>query len=929
MRYTKEQAEAIRHTERNQLTIACAGSGKSTVVASRVIKCLMREGVLPRNVVVLTYNNDAAASLKRRIHELASEMLPGIVGLAEMFIGTIHAFCLHLLQDEFHEFRKYTLASDTQIRLLISRNREAAGMDMPVYIEGDNVGNPLGHQDEWLFHEVLNTIREERISRKMLPVRLRNALTAFHSLLDRHALMDYSRVVTRAVNALHDQKKPENIATQSRIAARIKYLLVDEHQDVNPVQELLISRIHELGAYVTVVGDDDQLIYAFRGSQVSNIQKFVDRYPDVTETHLTANFRSSAGIVNTARSVIEALGNRRLPKEMCSRSHLAEEPGDLLALSFSSPDLEAGWIARKIRSMIGTPFQDKPGGDLRGLALSDFAVLVRRWREAVPIMQALTDANVEFATSGKANLLETAEANAVAISFGYLADQWTVQQVIEAWRATNLGLQDNEINRAVSVLDRFRAWDDEGQGTCCLQNCYLLLLGSLGVSEERAIQHGSEEVMYCLGRISRAIGDFQAIVFQTPSLQKFREFHQWLRYVALSYEDLGDDNARVSRDAVTISTVHKAKGLEWPAVFVPGLKKGVFPSRTRPSTRWNLLPPSLIENSYRYNGLQEDERRLFYVAITRGQKYLFCSASPWSADEQLEPSEFFNTFASQPPVGRSDTDDNRTKIESRARKAVIESVNVSITALKYFQLCQHQYKLRYVYGFGAPVVEELGFGRSLHDASAEIHKRAMAGESITSDDLTAIVDRHLNLPYATGETVASMKSYAVGALNKYLERFGPTLPQVVLAEKDIAVSLDGISINGRIDVVKRLEEGTISIVEQKTAKDAQSPEITRTQLHMQSLGYRSLTGVVPDQIETIILDEQGDHTVEPVDEKALTAVETVLCRAGEAIRLRTLPPHAEWIDGVCENCDGRPVCHTAHLRDWSDREFPWSAVVDG
>ena len=173
---------------------------------------------------------------------------------------------------------------------------------------------------------------------------------------------------------------PEWRQAKADLHERLKYLMVDEYQDVNPIQERLIQAMVAEGAHLTVVGDDDQTIYAWRGSNLENILNFTDRYDNVTTVEVTKNFRSTPAIVHTAQRVIEN-NTVRLPKTFETGSHHVHEDGDMMALTFVDQAEEAAFVAQRMEDMLGMPYQDQSGGPERGLAWGDMAILLRSVRK--------------------------------------------------------------------------------------------------------------------------------------------------------------------------------------------------------------------------------------------------------------------------------------------------------------------------------------------------------------------------------------------------------------------------------------------------------------------------------------------------------------------------------------------------------------------
>ena len=928
MKYTAAQSAAIKDVHHNTRITASAGAGKTGVTTGRVVKCLLTKGVDPRNIVVCAYNEDAAAVLSARIPDLIAQRVGATDGLAEMFIGTLHSFCLGILQDECYRFRKHSVLSEVANRLLVSRYPCEAGLEAVRYIGGKKKGQGLSGEPNEVraYLDTLNVLREERVSRGGLPAGLRDALDHYHRLLDAKGFLDYTRIQVEVLFALTDLSDPDNVAVQRRLAARIKYLLIDEYQDCNAIQEAIIARLQQLGATLTVCGDEDQTLYAFRGADVRNFQGFSQRYPDVREHILADNFRSTEGIVSAARVIADGIGEldpRRQPKPMRAASpHLVWERGDMLALTFPDAESEAAGIARRIAALVGTPFRDGPDTEPRGLAYSDCAVLLRSVKnDAGPITDAMTAAGIPYVLKGMANLLLPTEAEAAAVSFDFLAGRVGGDEVKEAWRRADMGLSEHELSAGVAHLERKRQWVDGRDGVCGLVDVYMGLLEAMGVCAERFTDAARGDlVMYNLARVSQAALDFETICFRTRAAEKFTRFTTWLRSEAVdAYEQVGDNQARLTPNAVVVGTIHKAKGCEWPAVFVPAMQEGRFPFlQTWPDAKWSLLPRRLVRGAERYDGSLADERRLYYVALTRAQKFLWCSWSPSASKRHLRSaSSFFKEFSAHdavltveptlPSCGWAE------KIEAKPREAA-HSLTVTITQLKYFHMCPHQFRLKYIFGFASPIKEEMGLGKSIHDATAELHQRTINGQTVLLGDVDALMERHLHLPFAGPKIKQRLGLEAHRSLRNYVERFGHAIRQVVMVEKPIEISAEGITIAGRIDVVKRLDTGETSIVEQKTSEEAQALEVTRIQLGLQSLGFQALTGKANDLIEVQQMNANGSHHREMVDVGMLAEAERQASAAGEAIRTGRLP-RLKVVCGTCKNCDPKGVCRTWHERD--------------
>ena len=372
----------------------------------------------------------------------------------------------------------------------------------------------------------------------------------------------------------------------------VRYVVVDEYQDTNPIQEKLIERLCRFGANLCVVGDDDQTIYQWRGSAVSNILSFTERQEDVRKVTLDDNFRSSPGIVALGREVAARNDPDRLAKNMVAAGHQTYERGDMLALTFDSAADEAAWICDRIERLRGVPFTDSPGAQPRGLSWSDFAVLFRSVsKDAGELVDELRRRSIPYVIKGLTRLFDAPEVQACVACFQYVLHEVTADDVVDAWLGADVGVTREALEAALPILEEARNWQQgERWGTYNIQRTYLRFLEALSIREETVPPFGGgaaagsatrgELVFYNLGKFSQAISDFEQIYFQSAPQAKYDAFVKWLVYQAPDYYAESDaDVGYATPDAVTIATVHQAKGMQWPAVFVPALRKNRFPSK--------------------------------------------------------------------------------------------------------------------------------------------------------------------------------------------------------------------------------------------------------------------------------------------------------------------------------------------------------------
>lgn len=919
MPYTENQRRAIQTDSRNIQIIACAGSGKTQVMAARVahlLKAKASDGVTPASIVAFTFTDKAASELKDRIHRLCSDVLGSNLGLGEMYIGTIHGYCLNLLQaPPLYRYLKYQVLSDIHQRLFIDRNSSRSGLTSTPLLRG---GSLQRWKDSRLYQQLLGICAEADIDMSQIPDGVRKSIAMYRQIADEHRYLDYTTIISEALEAIRN-----NSGLRGNLSSQLRYLIVDEYQDVNPLQEQLIRELYEICGSICVVGDDDQTIYQWRGSDVGNIITFTERYPDVETIPLTTNFRSSRFVVGAARQFIEQLPGR-LPKAMESADAQPATRGDILALKFDEPEIEATWIAQKIQALQGTKYLDKADSAPRGLTYSDMAVLLRSVKnDARLVVNALDAVGIPYVVDGMDGLFDTPEIEAMCTVFFYMANfaprdgvPPSEEALSAALQEAGLGLSATQIASGIELLNTRKSMLHAGMDVeLYLQRLYLDFLATIGLREEtigvdNTVARSGEIVYYNLGKFSNVISDFEQIHFHTSPADLYLNFAKFLYYQAPGYYPEGWENKASGRpDAVQIMTVHKAKGMQWPVVFVPALRKNRFPSRRQGGRSvWHIIPETAVADVDRYKGTVEDERRLFYVAVTRAEKYLFCSWAPLADNaQQKNVSQFFRDLTDNEQVlTREPVIDLPPRIDARPRHED-ETLALTFSELKYYFTCPYLFKLRFLYGFDAPINRALGYGKSLHDALAEIHAESMLGNVPDVGAVGRLVDDHLHLPFANRQVRDNLIRAAQDSLTRYLREHGQNLNRLEHVEKIVELKLsDGIVVNGRIDLIRRTDTNEICVVDFKSQERAQAEDITIRQLQVYAVGYEQLTGTKADLIEIHNLD-RGGAVREVIDESLTRATLRVISEAGSALRNNSLPRLERWCEN-CKQCDLTAIC---------------------
>lgn len=878
---SQQQIEAVNAINEDVEIIACAGAGKTGVVTRRIVNILKSKlGILPENIVAFTFTKKAAEELKSRIYTLGQTDLGHTHGFANMYIGTIHGFCLKMLQEFLPEFQSFSVLDEVHTKLFVERYYEEIGMvelGLQKYIETD------------LFIRVMSLLNENWYDSHKWSPDVQEAFEKYRKKLYAEKYFDYSLILREMVQQLES-----NLVFRGIIAEKVKYLTVDEYQDTNPVQERLVNLLKELGANLCVVGDDDQTIYQFRGSDSNNILTFMQRYNIQKYIVLDTDYRSTEGIVNVAKNVI-VHNSRRLPKEMQSGCKTVYDDGDVTFKEFVLPEDEYEFMAQNIEKLhtLGIPY-------------SEIAVLLRKRKIGPNIAEVLEEHGIPFIIEGMNELMYTTECKAAKGIFEYLNGEIDSTELFKRWLAIDYPFNKKEVADSLQFLMTLDVSKMKYYPDLNLQKIYQDFLKGISLVEDGRPE--TEIILYNLGKFSQVIGDYEVINFTLKPKSKLYGFCAFLKYTAGNYYPEGYlTNSYTKPDAVSIMTVHQSKGLEYAAVFIPGLNKNFFPAqKVGGKGIWHVIQRNWISGSSRFDGDLEDERKLFYVAVTRAKKYLYITRAKETRDKTVSP--FFEEAKGAPCMlpYNDRVIHNVNHLPELRQSQMPLMLNFSLLE-DYFE-CPYRFKLSMFYGFVQPFTELIGYGNAMHDIVRNINLAAINGTQITEDFIQQTFDQVFYLPYATPKQRQMMLESAKRGIKKYVERNQGTFSDIRMAETPIEIDMgDGVTVNGRIDMVKEVtidgQKRTV-IVDFKTANKRVKEAINSEQLKIYALGYQKLTGTSADFMEIYHLDSENTAR-EPVTTATVEGVESEIKQAADSIRRNDLPKNCSK-----ENCS---KCRLGHL----------------
>ncbi|MBR3449443.1 MAG: UvrD-helicase domain-containing protein [Bacteroidales bacterium] len=668
------QKAAVLCTEGPSLIIAGAGSGKTRVLTCRVAHILEGD-CRPGEVMALTFTKKAAGEMKERVAQLVGERKARWIQM-----GTFHSIFIRFLR-EYADLLGYpahfTIYDQTDSRSLIKQCVKELELD-DKYYKPAVVQSIISMAKNSLvtvgaYRNDVETAERDRAARRP---RLADVYELYQKKCLAAGAMDFDDILLQ-MNILL-KRFPEACAS---IAGRFRYILVDEYQDTNHAQYIILRRLAEPHHNLCVVGDDSQSIYGFRGARIENILRFKKDYPEAKEFRLEQNYRSTQTIVEAANSLI-AHNERRLRKECFSRAGVGEKIGVIKAYTDSE---EAHLVASSIIERI---YATKASYD-------SFAILYRTNAQSRAFEEALRKRNLPYRIYGGHSFYERAEIKDMLAYFKLAVnpqDNESFRRVINApargigdttlerlaaaaaaagcplYNAPLLeneklyavGLKDAAIRKLREFVAMMEPLAEQTEKADCYDlavaignaSGYLLALRNDTSPEGIARFENVEELFNSIKEYSEEEAEMRQILSDDGEapVDTTVTLGDYLENIYLLSEAEKDDTQDPDRDQtnkIVLMTVHAAKGLEFPYVYVAGMEENLFPSESMNDTADKI----------------EEERRLFYVALTRAQKAVTVSYAQnrrkWGSEESNRPSRFLREIDRKYYAVEPDTDNNR------------------------------------------------------------------------------------------------------------------------------------------------------------------------------------------------------------------------------------------------------------------------------
>ena len=631
-----DQQKAVKHVKGPLMVIAGAGSGKTRVLTYRIVH-LLKNGVSPFNILSLTFTNKASKEMRNRIESIVGESVS-----KSIWMGTFHSVFSRILRAESEKINyptNFTIYDTDDSKSLVKSIIKELNLDKEYYKPGiirsriSSLKNNFISPDNYNSNSEIN--QQDKIAKRTEFGRIYKMYT---QRCEKASAMDFDDLLLKTHQLLSSHAE-----LLLKYQEKFKFILIDEYQDTNHVQYLIIKQLAALYENICIVGDDAQSIYAFRGANIQNILNFKIDYPDFTTYKLEQNYRSTSTIVSAANSIIQH-NEKQIQKNVWTENIV----GDKIIIVKTDNDNDEGRLVANTISEIQSKHE----------ALNkDFAILYRTNAQSRALEESLRKRNIKYKIYGGLSFYQRKEIKDLLAYYRLSInpnDEEAFKRIINyptrgigTTTIQTLNLYANSINKSIwDVISNLEKHNLKiNNGTQKKLSAFALMINNFiisakqndayTVSEEIAKQSGIFNHLHKdnspegvsrfenIQELLNGIKDFS----QTAelSLNKLPDF---MKDVALlTDQDLENED---DFNKVTLMTVHAAKGLEFPYVFVVGLEENLFPSMMSGQSQEDL----------------EEERRLFYVAITRAEKRLFLSFArsrfKWGQYNESDPSRFIN-----------------------------------------------------------------------------------------------------------------------------------------------------------------------------------------------------------------------------------------------------------------------------------------------
>ncbi len=933
----KEQLSAIKHKTGPLLIIAGAGTGKTTVITERVKYLIEKKLARPEEILALTFTEKAAREMEERIDIALA------YGLTNMWVMTFHSFCERILRQQALHIGldpRFKLTSEAETTQLIRKNLFKFKLNYfrPLGNPYKFIGGMIQHfsrlQDEDISPiDYVTWVKKQKKEERKQYQELANAYRTYEELKIQNGLMDFGDLITKTLKLFRERP---NILKEYQ--KQFKYILIDEFQDTNYAQNQLALLLSKKSQNINVVGDDDQSVYRFRGAAVSNIIQFRKNFPKTKVVVLTSNYRSTQEILDRSYDLIQHNNPDRLEivegidKKL--KSALKIKGDKVNFIHADRVENEADEVAKEIKKLS------------KKYDYKDFAILVRANNHAEPFSRALLRHGIAYQFLGPGRLFKQSE---VIDLISYLKVLYNFEDSTSFYRV--LSMKEIDLNgRDLAKLGNFARKYNSSLFEAAEKSDEIEISDESKMKVKKMVEmvhrhlglishESAGQILYYFleetgilknlvdleakdsekraSNISKFFDKLKSYEIDRPDANLFN-IVDWLELSSeLGESPLAADTDWGEINAVNILTVHSAKGLEFPVVFLVNLVSQRFPTTERHEQI--PIPEQLIKEILPSGDYHlEEERRLFYVGMTRAKDKLYLTAANYygegKRDKKLSPfvheslGEIHENTKKEKENKQSFLDYGEDKVEERDEAKKLKINYLSYSQIEAFKICPLHYKLRYILKIPTQPTASLSFGTSIHNTMLNFYQDIKNGGKPTEKHLKRLLKINwLKEGYESKAHEQEFFKKGKKFLEEYLKKNQPlqTAGEASSLEESFTIPIsEDLKVGGKIDRIDDLGNGKIEIWDYKTGERV--PTQKEVDNNSQLTIYAMAQNIKPENIKLSLYYFET--------QKKITTTRTAgdLIKAKEEIlSMREEMEKSDFTCSggfLCQNCEFRLFC---------------------
>lgn len=935
MKLNDAQQRAIEHDSGPLLIIAGAGTGKTTILTEKIAYLIRDKKINHQAIFAATFTQKSAEEMLGRL----DNVMP--LGYRAPWIGTFHALADRILRDEALEIGLdpgFELMSGTDQWMFLQEH---------IFYLGLNYFLPLGNpnrfisalstffsriQDELVEPEAIadyaRQLRKDDSDVAELDARkyqeLAQAYERYRQLKIEYSLMDFGDLISHAIDLFTTRP---NILHKYR--SQFEYVLIDEFQDTNYSQYKLITLLapEAHNPQLSVVGDDDQAIYKFRGASIANILEFKQDYPQASEIVTTVNYRSPQALLDASYRLVSNNNPERLESRLGIDKKLVAYKADSTPptiIEFDAAEAEVRWTVEEIEKLVTS----------KKFKFQDIAILTRSNAQLDSYVVAMQQAGIPYQLIANRGLYDTPEIVSLISWLRVLADPNDDVAMFHYLQQADPVIPQSKILQLIkqSQLHQQSYWK-EVQDSEMLEFNFIKeqiklsqsLSGELSVTD-LILKYLINTPLYTDLIHTETLENQLKVKNITLFLERIRQYerrHPQSRLIQFlksleQWQEAGENPAQAQIediDTVRLMTVHSAKGLEFPVVFVGSLVAGRFPSTRRKDPI--ELPNQLLtqpgpEGDYH----MAEERRLFYVAMTRAKIHLYLTyALDYGGKKKWKQSGFIAETGLDVSImseGMKDLPISLPFSEKESSSQVMQPMSYEITTFSYskldtFKVCPLKFKYRYLLSIPAKPHHTLSFGRTIHLTLQQFHEQHMHGKSMSLQELLSLYEKNfINEGYESPEHQQIRFDSGKKALSNYYSLYPTLFHTPVMLEQSFTLRFGKVKFVGKIDRIDQDTQGNYELIDYKTGSIKTQKQVDQNdQLTLYGIAAQQSLGIQPSYLSLYFIDA-GEKMTTTRTNTQLTKAYEKLGQDINKVQQSDFPPKPDPV--TCGFCEYYDIC---------------------